>query len=287
MPATFLAHQAPVLPIVRRWPHLVDGVALAVGTMAPDLAYVVAGSRFAVLAHEWSGLVTFCVPVTLVVSWIIVRVLAPVVPCYLPDLGCFHLRDYRALSDHRFGMLRTPVCALVGAATHVALDHLTHGWGWFARHLDWYRDPIIEFEVLGRLVTPYRLAQYVGHVVLSALTIWWLWRAGARRWLGPRAATVPCRCTSAGATALVGWVAVGAGAAAAWVLSDRAGSSTDLVRLAAGVFAGMTAGAVTVRLPAISHASPSDGPTCAVPRVGRADARQRSDRARSDGPRRT
>ena len=42
MPFTFLAHQAPVLPIKARRPDRWDGLALVVGSMAPDLAYVVA-----------------------------------------------------------------------------------------------------------------------------------------------------------------------------------------------------------------------------------------------------
>jgi hypothetical protein len=40
MPVTFFAHQAPVLPIARRWPQATEGIALIVGSMAPDIAYV-------------------------------------------------------------------------------------------------------------------------------------------------------------------------------------------------------------------------------------------------------
>jgi hypothetical protein len=247
VPVTFLAHQAPVLPIVRRWPRSVDGIALVVGTAAPDLAYVANGSRYAVWAHGWPGVVTFCVPVTVGVAWIIARVLAPVVPCHLPDLGTFHVRDYRGLAVHRFGLLRTPLCALAGALTHVALDSFTHEWGWLAQHVGWYRDPIVDTELLGRRWTPFRVAQYAGHVVLSAFTVWWLWRAGARRWLAARAASVPCRATRAGAALLAGWCGVGTAAASGWVLTDRAGSATDIVRVATGAFAGLTLGALVTR----------------------------------------
>jgi Domain of unknown function (DUF4184) len=44
MPFTFFAHQAPFLPMARRWPRLIDGTALIVGTMAPDLAYALNGT---------------------------------------------------------------------------------------------------------------------------------------------------------------------------------------------------------------------------------------------------
>ena len=56
--------------------------------------------------------------------------LAPVVPAHLPQLGTFRLQDYRGLATHRFGIVSTPVCVLVGKLSHVALDSLTHGWGW-------------------------------------------------------------------------------------------------------------------------------------------------------------
>jgi hypothetical protein len=67
--------------------------------------------------------------VTVVVSWLIARVLAPVVADHLPDAGPFHLRDSRGLGTHRFRPLPTPVSASAGAASHLLLDHLTHGWG--------------------------------------------------------------------------------------------------------------------------------------------------------------
>ena len=44
MPFTFFAHQAPVLPVAWAWPNATDGVALVIGSMAPDLAYVLNGS---------------------------------------------------------------------------------------------------------------------------------------------------------------------------------------------------------------------------------------------------
>lgn len=247
MPVTFLAHQAPVLPFARRWPQRFDGVALVVGSMAPDFAYVLNGSRFAVWAHGWPGLFTFCVPATFIVSWVLVRVLAPIVPCHLPQAGSFRLRDYRGLATHRFGLVRTSISALVGAITHVALDHLTHEWGWFARNIDWFQRPIIQQELLGRTWTPFRVAQYLGHVVLSAVAIWWLWRQGAQRWLSTRADRIDCRQSTFGTLLLIGGAVLGGATATAWVLIDRAGSATDIMRVAAGAFVGLTAAAVVAR----------------------------------------
>lgn len=97
-----------------------DGVALVIGTMAPDLAYALNGSRLRVWAHGFPGVVTFRIPATLIVSWIVARILAPVVADHLPDLGRFHLPDWRGLATHRFVLWKTVVWAELGALSRWA-----------------------------------------------------------------------------------------------------------------------------------------------------------------------
>ena len=247
VPVTFFAHQVPVLPVARRWPGKTDGVALVIGSMAPDLAYVINGSRFEIWAHDLPWVITFCVPVTVCLSWIIVRVLAPVVPAHLPQLGNFRLQEYRGLATHRFGVVTTPVCAFVGALSHVMLDSFTHGWGWFARHVDWYDDVIIEGAWFGRPLTVFRTLQYVGHVGGTTLCLWLLWRYGSQGWMTARAARVPVRRTPSSTAALWSAVAAGVTAALVWAGLDSQGFATDLLRISAGAFAGMTVGALVVR----------------------------------------
>jgi hypothetical protein len=180
MPVTFFAHQAVVLPVARRWPGRVDGLALVVGSMAPDMAYVLNGSRFQLWAHDLPGVLVFCVPVTVVVTWLVARVLAPVVPDHLPAAGQFHLRDFRGLAARRLRPLATPVSAFAGAASHVLLDHLTHDWGWMARNADWYRTVFAD-DVLGRQWTVFRVMQYGGHVVGTGACLWLLACYGRQR----------------------------------------------------------------------------------------------------------
>lgn len=253
MPVTFFAHQVPVLPVARRWPSRTDGVALVIGSMAPDLAYVVNGSRFEIWAHGFPWLITFCVPVTVCLAWIIVRVLAPVVPTHLPQLGNFRLQDYRGLATHRFGIVRTPVSAFVGALSHVGLDHLTHRWGWFANHVDWYDDVIVGGSWLGRPLTVYRMFQYVGHVGGTAFCLWLLWHYGSQGWMTARAALIPVRRTPSSTATLWSAVAIGVIATALWAQLDSQGFATDLLRVIAGAFAGMTVGALATRALAASE----------------------------------
>lgn len=247
MPVTFLAHQAPVLPVARRWPSRLDGVALVVGSMAPDLAYVLAGSRWSVWAHAWPGLVTFCVPVTAVLTLLIRRRLAPVVPAHLPRVADLRLRDLRGLAARRVTIGPLVAGALLGAASHVALDSFTHEWGWFARNIDVYTDPLLDEPFLGRVWTPYRVLQYAGHVVGIGITLWILRRWGRERWLAQRAAPVPAIADARSHLVLWTATALGGVGAGAWVLADRNGSAVDVIRVSAGTFVGLWIGAELAR----------------------------------------
>ena len=248
MPATYLAHQAPALAIARWWPGRLDAVALVIGSAAPDLAYTLSGSRWEIWAHELPGLATFSVPVTLAISWLVVRVVAPVVPVHLPDLGGFHLRDWRAMADHRFVWRRAAVWAFVGASTHWALDIFTHEWGWFAQHLDWYSEPVQGLSVLGREWPPYRFVQYGSHVVGSAIAVLMLWQLGRTRRLRHRAAAVDHMSPTWKSHATL-WLPTTAGfvVGIAWVSLDPIGLASTVVRVSVCAFAGLVAGASIVR----------------------------------------
>jgi hypothetical protein len=248
MPVTFFAHQAPLLPIARRWPHAVDGVAFAIGSMAPDMAYVVSRSRFSVWAHGFPGVITFCLPAAFAASWLVVRVMAPVVPDHLPDFGQFHLHDYRGLATHRFRFVSFIVWAELGALSHVLLDEFTHDWGWFAHHVSWYDNRLVGGELFGREWTVYRLFQYIGHVGLTVLCLALLWAYGRRRWMQARAdAIAPTPTSVASYVTLWGLAAIGLGAATLWVATDREGSAIDTLRVSFGLFGGMLAGCLAVR----------------------------------------
>jgi hypothetical protein len=93
------------------------------------------------------------------------------------------------MATHRFRWLASPLCALAGAASHVALDHLTHEWGWFARNVDWY-SAVLAHDVLGREWTVFRTVQYAGHVVGTAACLWLPASYGRRGWMTDRAAAV-------------------------------------------------------------------------------------------------
>ncbi len=245
MPFTFFAHQAPFLPIARRWPHAIDGLALSIGAMTPDLAYVLTGTRFEIWAHNFPGIVWFCVPMTFMVCWLVARVLAVVVPDHLPRLGHFRLHDYRGLAVWQPRLVRTSACGLAGAISHALIDQLTHGYGWFAQTFPWYTRPIGTWEFVGRPWEPFRIAQYIGHVGFTALALALLWRYGKQRWLDAAASQVPQTATSF-RSHFVLWVSTMIVAVPLLLLGTRGemAFSTLTIRVAGALFAGLCVGAI-------------------------------------------
>lgn len=94
MPATFPAHPAAVLPLKLWRPTWFDGVALAVGSMAPDLAYALDGSwlerpfpslpSFWELAHSLPWFLVWALPVTIALCPLIRLAVPPSQPTSPP-----------------------------------------------------------------------------------------------------------------------------------------------------------------------------------------------------------
>jgi len=123
VPLTFPSHPAAVLPLKLWRPGWFDGVALALGSMAPDLAYVLDGSGLPVwpFSHQLVGLVGWCLPIAWAGTWTVRRA-APIIAVHLPAGGALALRDYGCLALARHRWWITVTSALIGAASHLALD---------------------------------------------------------------------------------------------------------------------------------------------------------------------
>src|SRR4051812_47997245 len=114
-------------------PACFSGIALVLGSMAPDFEYFLRGDPISTLGHTLLGQVVFCLPLTVLLVAIIERVIAPTLPGHLPDLGPFHLHDYAALANTRRGLigwLKVVTSALIGSLSHIGWDGFTHGYGW-------------------------------------------------------------------------------------------------------------------------------------------------------------
>jgi hypothetical protein len=185
VPFTFFAHQAPVLPLVRRRTPRWDGVALVVGSAAPDLAYVTRGWGYGPWGiplwfdgHRPQNVAAVAAGAT-VLAWVIRWWVLPVLPLALPDGGRFHLRDYRFLAQERPRWWITFLSALAGVVTHLVLDAFTHSDGSAVEISGPLQ--ISLFTVGSRTVHVYTLLQYGGSVVLGIYAFWTLRRMGSER----------------------------------------------------------------------------------------------------------
>lgn len=173
MPVTVPAHQAVAI-VKLRWPRGVDGVALVVGSVSPDLAYAFL-PWVEVPSHTPAALLYWCLPVTLAVSWLIRRFAAQGA-AYLPDMGVLRIRDYAGCAAVRHPWWVTLSSALLGAASHIVWDFFTHDTG--APRL-W---PGMAGEAVAGLPW-YQLAQYasgvVGTLAVAAMAV----AVGSRRLL--------------------------------------------------------------------------------------------------------
>ena len=114
-----------MLPLKLWFPRGLDGVALAVGSAAPDFVYVIDGFGVSIRSHAWHSVLWWSVPTTLVISWLI-RLGAPTVAAHLPSGGRFALRDYGTIGTHRYSVRVSAGCAAIGATSHLCWDSFTH-----------------------------------------------------------------------------------------------------------------------------------------------------------------
>lgn len=131
MPLTFPSHLAPVLPLKLWRPRWFDGVALAAGAVAPDVAYLALDAQGRLFAdtHAWHALLWWCLPVALAYTWI-TRHTIGTIAAHLPENRRFTWQAYAGLADHRHRWWITVASCLLGAASHVGWDRLTHTDGW-------------------------------------------------------------------------------------------------------------------------------------------------------------
>ncbi len=139
MPVAFPSHQGLILPVWARWPRHFNGLALCVGAAAPDivdgLAWPLRGKLGQWLGHSLFGLFVLCVPVGLVVFYLLRQ---------LGERTRWHwLWSWLLVLDKpedSSSVARTQLvlCSslLLGAASHIFFDFITHDT--FVLLLPWY-----------------------------------------------------------------------------------------------------------------------------------------------------
>lgn len=112
----------------------------------------------------------------------------------------------------------------------------------------WYSTVVVH-DFLGREWTVFRVIQYSGHIVGTAVCLWLLARYGRAHWMAASAAKVePYPVTASSTGTLVAAATAGLAVGTAWVLVDRSGSATDIIRVAAVTFGFLVAASFVLQL---------------------------------------
>lgn len=176
MPFT-AAHPLAVLPLVR-WRRLrLDATCLVLGSMAPDFEYFVRAQQVSTISHTFRGLWLWDLPATLilgvlvhaVVKWPMLLVApAAVTQRVIPAIGVPWRTHWGPAT-----ITSCVVSAVLGSATHVAWDSLTHASGWGPRHVHALTAPVA-LPVLGPMVL-HRVLQHgstiLGLAVLAVVVV--------------------------------------------------------------------------------------------------------------------
>lgn len=196
MPATLLSHQALVLPLKMRWPRRFSGLALCLGSMAPDLEFIGRMRDDWVVSHRIDAQLWFTIPLTTALVWLVTVLLVPTLLPYLRNVPRLQLHDLAALEPPRGwrGWGGVALSAWIGGMSHVILDGVTHG-----NHSGWL---VPLFPVLRRTVphpggaVPLHDALQLWLTLAFAAAAVLMWRRVARkrllwRWRGREARQLP------------------------------------------------------------------------------------------------
>ena len=169
MPFT-VAHAAAALPLRRL--NLVWS-AFVVGSMAPDFPYVIGNIQYRALGHHFPGVVLFTLPASFVALWFfhvaIKRPVAGLLPIGMQQRLAGELGEFKFGGVSRFAAITFSV--ILGIATHLVWDSITHPFSWPWRHWAWLRSTV-ELPVGGRMET-YAVMQYASTFIgLFALGAW-------------------------------------------------------------------------------------------------------------------
>ncbi|GIE92430.1 DUF4184 family protein [Actinoplanes regularis] len=181
MPFTAI-HPAAVLPIVRRG---LPVSALVIGAIAPDLPMVVPFPALVHFAHTPLGLATVDLVLGTIAFLLWQALIGPAtvalapravstrIPADVPRGLAFHFSSANRVA-------RVLAAVLIGAATHLLWDGLTHDWMWGPRYVPWLASR--HGALLG-----WQWMHHVSDLVGTAIVVGWIvawWRGAPERTTG-------------------------------------------------------------------------------------------------------
>ena len=140
MPNAFFSHQVPGLLIKNKFPKWIDGTAICIAAMVPDLNVFVdlfSSFRFRNLTHSLLGLVIWGFPITIILTLIFANYLSSKIAAISEKQGFifkimrfFGFEEFKFIQKKKFTLkfiLIAFYSSLIGGFTHLLLDLPAHG----------------------------------------------------------------------------------------------------------------------------------------------------------------
>lgn len=181
------SHAAAALPLSRIFRRL-PLPALVIGSMTPDFQYLLSLTPRGRFGHTAIGLLVFCLPVGLGAVLLFDRfVRSALVDLLPPGLAAAAGRQESRPATMASAIAVAGLAVLLGAASHIVWDGLTHGARWAVLLIPGLRDPVYFAPDSG--VRWYRVLQHLSTVVGAAIIA--IWCAGWARRHPPEARAYP------------------------------------------------------------------------------------------------
>lgn len=176
MPFT-LAHPAAIIPLARAWPRTLVPSALVIGSSVPDVEYFLRLQLTSVWSHTLPGLLTFCLPVGLLLLWTYHHLQKPALLRLLPPPLQQRLVSWSGPCPFWPAPRLAQLCfsLLLGASTHLLWDSLTHPNGLLVHWAALLAAPIV--TILGIPISGFRLLQDGSTVGGLLLLVCWAYVA--------------------------------------------------------------------------------------------------------------
>lgn len=164
VPFTFPAHAVPCIPLKRKFPAL-DGSALLIGSMAPDLCYIFGISKH--YSHSFLFSFAITIPLGLLFLLWMKHCLTPTLKAYLSHIMFVDLHKMMQYGTPTKSM--TLLSLVMGIFTHLLWDSFTHHEWWLSSIL--YR----------QLPKQTSLFLWITSSIVGSLFVW---RVAAKQWSG-------------------------------------------------------------------------------------------------------
>jgi hypothetical protein len=168
MPFT-IAHPIAAAPIWLLSKRKLDLLAIAIGTMIPDLQYFIYLKPVRAIGHSLPGVFIEGVPCSLVIllvfHWVFKYPLLALAPSQVAD----RLPPIRRFSLFPLSQLFIIIASIaIGGISHILWDDFTHSTGWFVVRL-----PLLQSKIFSLPI--YKLLQYGSGIFgIGGLSIWFL-----------------------------------------------------------------------------------------------------------------